>query len=74
MDKYCIVDICYYPCCCYCAIWGHGMKNQSSDLNSIIENAISVMVQGDGRHPNDVFVVIHLKALTGINFLMGRPL
>lgn len=54
-------------------IWGLGDENRSSDLNSNEENAGYVLVQGNGRHPNDLLVIIALEALMDVNFLTGRP-
>lgn len=70
MDIYCIVGICYYPCC-YCAIWDQGMKYQSSILNSVAENEVSIPVQGDGRHLDYALIVIKLEELTSISCLTG---
>lgn len=41
-------------------------------MKSITENAVSVLVQGDGCHPEDALVVIDLETLTGVSYLMGR--
>lgn len=50
------------------------MKNKSSDLNFIVENTVYVLVQSDGRQPNDSLVVINVEALMGISCLTSRLL
>lgn len=36
------------------------------------KNAVSVLIQGEGCHPNDALVVIALEAQTGDSYLTGR--
>ena len=35
--------------------------------------AFYILVQGDGRHSDDRLTVTHIKMLTGISVLIGRP-
>lgn len=35
---------------------------------------ILFLLQGDRHHPNDALAVIALEALTGVNYLTGKPL
>lgn len=43
-------------------------------MNSIVENANYVLVQGDGHRPNDALVIIDMETMTGVSCLTGRPL
>lgn len=47
-------------------------ENRGSVLKSITKNAVSILDQGDRRHPDNALAVIDLDALTGVSFLMGR--
>lgn len=66
-----LLDIIFLIVAIRFGIWE--VKNWVLNWTSWPKCNIRVLLQGDERHPRDDQLVMALEALTGVNYLVGRP-